>query len=873
MNSKEIRKKFLDFFYTKSHEIVSSAPIVVKDDPTLMFTNAGMNQFKNIFLGNTEVKYRRIANSQKCLRVSGKHNDLEEVGIDTYHHTMFEMLGNWSFGDYFKEEAISWAWELLTEVYKIDQSRIYVTIFEGDANDGLEADHESGDIWKRFIAEERILKFSRKDNFWEMGESGPCGPCTEIHVDIRPEKERSKVDGKSLVNKGHPQVIEIWNLVFIQFNRDTTGKLHNLPAKHVDTGMGLERLCMVLQGKTSNYDTDVFSPTIYALEQLSGKIYGKSEKTDIAIRVISDHIRAVCFAIADGQVPSNNGAGYVIKRILRRAVRYGYSFLLLKDPFLFRLVDILADQFKDIFPELDAQKEFVAKVIKEEEAGFLRTIENGLIKFNTIKNNLSGKIISGKEVFELYDTYGFPPDLTRLIAQEEGLEIDEQGFEKHLNEQRERSRRATQTQAGDWIILNESKVSTEFVGYEQLETESQILKYRKVISKNKEIYQLVFDKSPFYPEGGGQVGDTGHLIFPNEIIKVFNTYKENDLIVHNVDRLPENPTHLFKCLVDEQKRKHSERNHSATHLLHAALRKVLGKHVEQKGSLVTPDYLRFDFSHHSKLSQEEVEKIEQLVNEKIREGLEKEEFIETLSKAKKMGALALFGEKYGEKVRIIRFGEDFSTELCGGTHVNNSIEIGVFKIISETSVAAGIRRIEALTSSKALDYINDELQTLSQVRKLLNNPVNVIKSLKELQEKISCKEKQIEEYRREKLIQTKSALKQNMITENNLNIIAQVVDLDAASIKDLSFQLKGEIDRLVLILAASNQGKSLFSTMISDNLISEKNLDARKINQEIFDLIEGSGGGQAFYATAGGKATDKLEKAISKALSFVKSNI
>jgi len=877
MNSADIRKTFLEFFKSKKHEIVPSAPMVIKNDPTLMFTNAGMNQFKDIFLGNAPAKYKRIANTQKCLRVSGKHNDLEEVGVDTYHHTMFEMLGNWSFGDYFKEEAIAWAWELLTEVYKIPQHKLYVTVFEGSKEENLAFDQESFDYWKKYIAEDRILKGSKKDNFWEMGDTGPCGPCTEIHVDIRPEEEKKKEDGKNLVNAGHPQVIEIWNLVFMEFNRKANGSLEKLPAKHVDTGMGFERLCMVLQGKTSNYDTDVFQPIIQYLEQKSSRNYGllENEKYNIAMRVIADHIRAIAFAIADGQLPSNNKAGYVIRRILRRAVRYGYSFLDFKEPFLYQLVSILVKQMGDFFQELKAQEELIKNIIKEEESAFLRTLERGLTKLSAymtmgeLSDKHNKKIIKGDLAFELYGTDGFPIDLTELIARENNWTVDIEGFNKLLEEEKQRARDAASVEAQDWIILKQQE-ETQFVGYDNLETQAQILRYRKIESKGKEQYQLVLNRTPFYAESGGQVGDTGILVSQEEKIKITNTKKENGLIVHYTDQLPKNAATIFTAQVNKQNRIATQNNHSATHLLHAALRQVLGKHVEQKGSLVNEEYLRFDFSHFSKVTEEEIKKIEQLVNQKIRENISLKVKALPIEEAKKMGAMALFGEKYGEMVRVVIFDDDYSIELCGGTHVPATGQIGVFKIISESSVAAGIRRIEAITATKAEIFINKQLEILQELKILLKNPKDLVKNVQELSEENILLNKQLQELLGEKATIIKATLRGKIQSINGINFIAEKIDMQSVEIiKDISFQLKNEVPDLFLVLASEVQGKANLSVMIAENLVKEKSLNANTIVREIAKEIKGGGGGQPFYATAGGTDTKGLYKALEKAKKFL----
>lgn len=877
LSSSEIRKTFLDFFASKGHHIVPSAPLVLKNDPTLMFTNAGMNQFKDIFLGNAPAKYKRVADTQKCLRVSGKHNDLEEVGVDTYHHTMFEMLGNWSFGDYFKKEAIEWAWELLTEVYKIPKDRLYVTVFEGDKNDKLPFDEEAFKCWKQWIAEDRILKGNKKDNFWEMGDTGPCGPCSEIHVDLRSEDERKKTGGKSLVNTGHPLVIEIWNNVFMEFNRLADGRLNPLPAKHVDTGMGFERLCMVLQGKTSTYDTDVFKPLIHFIEHHCEFAYGKTPfslgegqgvRRDIAMRVMADHIRAISFAIADGQLPSNNKAGYVIRRILRRAVRYSFSFLDFKEPFFNKLVPVLADQMKNIFPELKTQQDFVQRVIQEEEASFLRTLETGIKRFEAVK----GKAIDGAFAFELYDTYGFPIDLTQLMAREKEMSVDMEGFNKCMEEQKTRSRKATALTTDDWIsVRGEDK--TEFVGYEILECEAEIIKYRKVSSKGKDQFQVVLNKTPFYAESGGQVGDTGWLISNpdgsggKEKIKITDTKKENDLIIHFAEKIPSDPSASFIACVDAERRTKITGNHSATHLMHAALRKVLGTHVTQKGSLVDEHHTRFDFSHFSKVTDEELSKIEDIVNEKIRQNiLLEEERNVPVNDALARGAMALFGEKYGDFVRVITFDKNFSVELCGGTHVSATGEIGLFKFIGESSVAAGVRRVEAITGEKALQYMRERLQTLERVNSLLQNAKDPVKALEALIEDSDEKTKKLEQFSQQQAQEIKKQLLNKIEKVNGINLIAEKVELPSADlVKNISFEIKNQVDNLFLFLAAEIEGKPHLSLIISDNLVNEKQLDASSIIREAAKEIQGGGGGQKFYATAGGKNIQGLEKAIAKA--------
>ena len=863
MTVSEIRQKFFDFFEKKGHQIVQSAPMVVKNDPTLMFTNAGMNQFKDFFLGYQSPIDRRVANSQKCLRVSGKHNDLEEVGVDTYHHTMFEMLGNWSFGDYFKKEAIEWAWELLTEIYKIPTDRLYVTVFEGDLNDNVPRDEESIDIWKKYIAEDRIILASKKDNFWEMGDTGPCGPCTEIHVDLRNDSERQKINGLELVNNDHPQVIEIWNNVFMQFNRKSDGSLEPLPATHVDTGMGLERLAMALQGKQSNYDTDLFQTLIQHMVNVSGKQYGKSEDTDIALRVIADHIRAIAFSIADGQLPANNGAGYVIRRILRRAVRYGYQTLGLKEPFLCNLSIVLSDLMGNPYQELITQKELIFKVIKEEELSFFRTLELGIKRIEdliTLLKSQKTEVISGDSVFELYDTYGFPVDLTSLIARENELIIDEEGFNQELQKQKDRSRAATVVETDDWVQVN-SDATTEFIGYDYTEAEVEIIKFRKVSQKGKSFYQLVLNKTPFYPEGGGQVGDQGTLTNNSGRIAIFDTKKENNLIIHLTNQLIENLNGSFKAEINVKKRELSSFNHSATHLLHHALRKVLGTHVEQKGSLVNSDYLRFDFSHFSKVSDEELSKIEQLVSEAIHSNISlNEQRAIPMEEAKNMGAMALFGEKYGERVRVIQFGE--SVELCGGIHVTATGKIGLFKITSESAVAAGIRRIEAITGPTAEKYFREKALKLDEISILLKNPKDLAKAIDELISKNNLLTKEVEHFQRDKAKQLKLELKNQIILQNEINFLSEIINTDANTCKDILFQLKGEVHNFVGIIGNIDKEKCGLSLIISDNLVKINNWDASKFIREISVHIQGGGGGQSFFATAGGKNQKGLEKAI-----------
>ncbi len=867
MTVSEIRKTFFDFFESKEHEIVPSAPMVVKNDPTLMFINAGMNQFKDFILGNAVPKNRRVANSQKCLRVSGKHNDLEEVGVDTYHHTMFEMLGNWSFGDYFKEEAIGWAWELLTDVYKLPVDRLYVTVFEGDATDGVPQDDESIAIWKKYISEDRILLANKKDNFWEMGDTGPCGPCTEIHVDLRNDDERAKIDGKSLVNADHPQVIEIWNNVFMEFNRKANGSLEPLPEKHVDTGMGLERLAMALQGKQSNYDSDLFQALIQHMEKVSNKKYGASENTDIALRVIADHVRAIAFSIADGQLPSNTGAGYVIRRILRRAVRYGYQTLELKESFLADLSSVLATEMGAAFPELNNQKSLIHKVITEEENSFFRTLEQGLKRIDVVIENTkksNNTTIDGAVAFELYDTFGFPIDLTSLIARENGLTIDEAAFEAELTKQKDRSRAATAIETDDWVVLLDDKVE-EFVGYDILSTTVRIVKYRKVSQKQKEFYQVVFNLTPFYPEGGGQVGDTGYLEHNGTKTSVFDTKKENNLIVHLMNELPSDIHVSFQAVVSESKRIATANNHTATHLLHHALRKVLGDHVEQKGSLVNPDYLRFDFSHFSKVTDEQLHEISTLVAGNIRANIALDERRNTpIELAKEMGAMALFGEKYGDAVRVIKFGD--SIELCGGTHVKGTGEIGLFIITTETAVAAGIRRIEAITATKAEAYYQQKVATLEAVNEVLKNPKDTVKAVNDLVTRNAQLVKEIEQFQKEKAKGVKQELKAAISNQNGINVLNSIIELDGNSIKDILFQLKGETDNFVGIIGGNEGDKCTLSIIISDNLTKEKDLNAGTIIREVSTLIQGGGGGQPFFATAGGKNPEGLTKAIDAIL-------
>ncbi|MFP2997115.1 alanine--tRNA ligase [Spongiivirga sp. MCCC 1A20706] len=870
MKSQAVRDQFLNFFKDKQHAIVASAPMVMKNDPTLMFTNAGMNQFKEFFLGNSKPKKNRIADTQKCLRVSGKHNDLEEVGMDTYHHTMFEMLGNWSFGDYFKKEAISWAWELLTEVYKIDKSNLYVTVFEGsDDADNLKMDHEAFDFWKAIIAEDRILMGNKKDNFWEMGDQGPCGPCSEIHVDIRSEAEKAKVPGKSLVNEDHPQVVEIWNLVFMQYNRKANGQLEDLPAKHIDTGMGFERLCMVLQGVQSNYDTDVFTPLIREIETITESNYGTDEKVDIAIRVIADHVRAVAFSIADGQLPSNTGAGYVIRRILRRAIRYGFTFLNTKEAFIHKLVDTLSKQMGSAFPELKSQKNLIENVIREEEQSFLRTLDQGLGLLDTVMKVNQGKEIDGDKAFELYDTYGFPIDLTELIARENGMTIDMPGFKSALEKQRERSRSASEIQTDDWQILFED-TNQEFIGYDHLTADVRIARYRKIESKKAGTqYQLVFNLTPFYPEGGGQVGDKGYLKSSNgDVTYIIDTKKENNLVIHITESLPTNITDSFKAVVDAKQRDRTASNHTATHLMHQALRTILGDHVEQKGSMVHSGYLRFDFSHFSKVTHDQLKEIEDFVNARINEGIVLDEkrampYQEAIDK----GAIALFGEKYGDVVRAIRFGE--SMELCGGTHVQNTKDIWHFIIIAESSVAAGVRRIEAITKDAAKEHFASETAKFNEVKVALKNTKAPVKAIISLQEENASLKKQIEQLLKDKAKNLKGELKSEIEEINGINFLSKKVSLDAGGIKDLCFDLGNEVDNLFAVFGSEADGKAILSCYISKNLVAERELNAGQIVRELGKYIQGGGGGQPFFATAGGKNPSGIEEALNTAKSFV----
>lgn len=866
-NSSQIRRQFLEFFQSKGHQIVPSAPIVVKNDPTLMFTNAGMNQFKDWFLGNEEPKYKRVADTQKCLRVSGKHNDLEEVGVDTYHHTMFEMLGNWSFGDYFKKEAIEWAWELLTEVYKLPKDRLYVTVFEGDAKENLAFDQEAYDNWALWIEPKRILNGNKKDNFWEMGDTGPCGPCSEIHIDLRSDAERAAVDGSALVNNDHPQVIEIWNNVFMEFNRKADGSLEKLPAQHVDTGMGFERLCRAIEAKNSNYDTDVFLPYIKFLAAKTGKEFGVSEPIDIAMRVLADHIRTITFAILDGQLPSNTGAGYVIRRILRRAVRYYYSFLDTREPLLYIMVTLVGDSFADIFPEVKEKKAFLEQVIKEEELGFLRTLENGIKRIERITGD-----INGEEAFELFDTYGFPIDLTQLIARERGSKVDFAGFEKNLQMQKERSRKATALETDDWVVLEEND-QIQFVGYDAVEAEVKIMRYRKVKNKGKELFQLVFNQTPFYAESGGQVGDTGVIVSANERLEILDTQKENNLLIHIVAQLPENPSASFMAKVNVANRRLTEANHSATHLLHAALRKVLGTHVEQKGSLVNPSYLRFDFSHFKGMSEEEIAEVEKMVNQKIRENIALDERRSVpIEEAKKMGAMALFGEKYGDAVRVITFDENYSRELCGGTHVRATGEIGLFKLRSEAAVAAGVRRIEAITALAAEDFVNEQEKVISSLKDVLKAK-DLMKSVEQLMHEKAELQRKLEVFENEKTQSIKLDLKNKVATRNGFNSLVAKVDIsNADQLKNLSFQLKSEISDLFCLLVMEANAKPFISLIISEELVQTKKWDAGKLIKTWAKHIQGGGGGQAFYATAGGNNLAGIEPLLAEVEKWILEN-
>ena len=867
MVSTDIRKKFMEFFRENQHKIVPSAPMVVKNDPTLMFTNAGMNQFKDYFLGNKPAPHRRVADTQKCLRVSGKHNDLDEVGLDTYHHTMFEMLGNWSFGDYFKQEAIAWAWELLTEEFGLDKERLYVTYFGGDDQDHLEADTEAQQLWGRHLDPACILPFGKKDNFWEMGDTGPCGPCSEIHYDMRSQAEREKVSGATLVNMDHPQVIEIWNLVFIQYNRLASGQLDSLPEKHVDTGMGFERLVRVIQGKQSNYDTDLFVPLLDKIGDIAEVTYGDDHQKDVAMRVISDHVRALAFAIADGEMPSNSKAGYVIRRILRRAVRYGYTFLGFKEPVLYQLVPVLTEIMGEVFQELKQQQSFISKVIKEEESAFLRTLENGISRFNKYLEQQGGvEKIDGSFAFELYDTYGFPVDLTALMAREHQLEVDLDGFSTAMDEQKNRSRVAQEKEESDWINVHDGS-QVEFVGYNQLEVEAKILKYRQVQMKNKTIYQVVLDKTPFYAESGGQVGDTGTLTATSKPIPVWDTKKENDLILHMVNELPDPIDASMLARVSKDKRSATENNHSATHLLHAALRRVLGDHVQQRGSLVNEKGLRFDFSHFAKMTEQEISEVEHLVNAQIRNNVAStvQDNI-PLDEAKSMGAMALFGEKYGERVRVVTFDPEFSVELCGGTHVSATGQIGLFKIVAESSIASGVRRIEAVTARRAEDLVAERFNQLHQVNELLKHPKDTLKAVQNLVDERNHIQHQLEQLNKKGVQDLKKTLLSQVKSANGHHwLIAKVELPEAQALKDLSFELRNQVDNLFAVLAADVAGKPQIAVVVSDELVKQYQWHAGNMVKELAKQISGGGGGQPFFATAGGKNLAGLPKVVEEA--------
>ena len=864
MTAKEIRDSFKSFFESKGHQIVPSAPMVVKDDPTLMFTNAGMNQFKDIILGNAPAKYKRVADAQKCLRVRGKHNDLEEVGHDTYHHTMFEMLGNWSFGDYFKEEAINWAWEYLVDVLKLNPENLYATVFEGSPEEGLSRDDEAASFWEKFLPKDHIINGNKKDNFWEMGDTGPCGPCSEIHIDLRTAEEKAKVPGNQMVNKDHPQVIEIWNLVFMQYNRKADGSLEGLPAKVIDTGMGFERLCMALQGKTSNYDTDVFQPMIKAIAAMAGVNYGDDKQKDIAMRVIADHIRTIAFSITDGQLPSNAKAGYVIRRILRRAVRYGYTFLGQKQAFMYKLLPTLIENMGGAYPELNAQKELISKVMKEEEDSFLRTLETGirLLDKTMSEAKAQGKSeISGKDTFTLYDTFGFPLDLTELILRENGMTADIKGFEAEMQQQKQRARNAAAVETGDWITLNEG--TTEFVGYDYTEYETSILRYRQVKQKNQTLYQIVLDKTPFYAESGGQVGDTGVLVNEFETIEIIDTKKENNLPIHIAKKLPEHLEAPMMACVDTDKRAACAANHSCTHLLDNALREVLGEHVEQKGSLVSADSLRFDFSHFQKVTDEEIRKVEHLVNAKIRENIALQEYRNIpIEEAKELGAIALFGEKYGDHVRVIQFGK--SIEFCGGTHVASTGHIGMMKIVSESSVAAGVRRIEAYTGARVEEMLDAFQDTMRDLKALFNNAPDLSAAIRKHIEENAGLKKQVEEFMKEKEGQFKAKLLESIKEVNGVKLIKFCAPMPAEAIKNIAFQLRGEItENLCFVAGSVHEGKPMLTVMLSDNLVAN-GLKAGMLVKEAAKLIQGGGGGQPHFATAGGKNPDGLQAAVDK---------
>ena len=869
MKSNKVRSEFLSFFKKKNHKVVKSAPMVIKNDPTLMFTNAGMNQFKDNFLGNVISDNKRIVDTQKCLRVSGKHNDLDEVGIDTYHHTMFEMLGNWSFGDYFKKEAINWAWELLTEIYKIDKESLYITIFEGSKKDDTSKDLDAYNIWKEIIDESRIILGNKDDNFWEMGDHGPCGPCSEIHIDIRSEKEKSKTSGRDLVNKDHPEVIEIWNLVFIEFNRKMNGSLEKLPLKHIDTGMGFERLCMVLQGVKSNYDTDIFQPLIKELELVSKIKYGFDKEKDIAIRVIVDHLRAVSFSIADGQLPSNNGAGYVIRRILRRAIRYGYTFLDQKSPFIYKLVKKLSFQFSEAYPELESQIQIIENVIKKEESSFLITLEKGMIKLNEIILNSKTKKISGSNAFELYDTFGFPIDLTSLILRENGMSFDSKEFNSLMSIQKNRSKSASHSSNEEWVKIHESE-QTKFIGYDELNSNSKILRYRKTKNKkNEEIYQVVFDRTPFYPEGGGQVGDTGFLeMGSDQKIKILNTIKENDSIIHLMDSLPKKFDKNFNIRVDKNKRFASSSNHTATHLLHQALRNILGDHVQQKGSMVSDKYLRFDFSHFSRLNRKELEEVQNFVNQRIIDELELEENRNSsLKECIDNGVIALFGEKYGDVVRSVKFGKSY--ELCGGTHVKNTSQIRSFIITSESAISTGIRRIEALSGIKAINFLMNQTKTLKEINSILLNDKNPVDALNKIKNQNISSNKKLERTNNELIGYYIKDLHQNLELINNLNFCAIEFSCDPNVLKNLAFKAGKEIENLFLVLCSNFEGKAYVMCYISKNLTKSHNLNAQNIVQKLGDFIGGTGGGQSFFATATGNDISGIKNVIKKSRGFI----
>lgn len=873
MKAQELRQLFLEFFKSKGHIIVSSAPMVIKNDPTLMFTNAGMNQFKDIFLGNQQPDNRRVANSQKCLRVSGKHNDLEEVGHDTYHHTMFEMLGNWSFGDYFKKEAIEWGWELLVKRLGIPEDRLYTTIFEGSKEDNVPRDNEAFGFWEKCFSnpEGRIIEGSKKDNFWEMGETGPCGPCSEIHVDIRDDEEREKIPGRDLVNKGHPHVIEIWNLVFIQYNRRSDGVLDQLPSKHVDTGMGFERLCMIIQGKKSNYETDIFQAIIHEISAITGKPYGVNEKWDVALRVIADHLRAVSFSIADGQLPSNNRAGYVIRRILRRAVRYGYNNLDIEEPFIYQLVPVLAQNMGDQYPELNSGKDHIAKIIFEEETAFLKTLGKGLKMIEKMISDLRKEkknVLPGKIAFEMYDTFGFPVDLTQLILKENDMHLDLKGFEDEMKSQKERSRNDASVEAGDWTVVMKTE-GTEFTGYEKTEDEVKITKYRTVKIKANESCQLVFNKTPFYAESGGQTGDTGFITSGNEKIAIVDTVKENNLVIHVARKLPTDPSVAFKAVIDHEKRLRTANNHTATHLIHFALRSVLGNHVEQKGSLVTPDRLRFDFSHFSKLTKEELSRVEELVNIMVRENYgSKITNGVSMDKAKSMGAMALFGEKYGDKVRVVEFGK--SVELCGGTHVESTGTIGIVKIVSEGAIAAGIRRIEAVTAAKAEAYINERLNTLDEITSLLKSTGRITESVEKLMTDNNLLKKSVEKFQAQSANVMLKELVDKAVLINSIKFVSGLIETDSPDVlKTIANQIRSSSENTIIVIGSESSGKANILIMVSDNLVKERNINAVTIIKEIAGEINGSGGGQPSLASAGGKNPAGIPKAIKKAGEYI----